>query len=94
MVGVAERLRRQVVALETEGSNPSVHPNSPRRNCLLVAGVQPALPQRYWTERQTSDSLQYIGCKQRAFFRNRTEPRTLAAARRIGRATGCDVHRR
>ena len=26
MVGVAERLRRQVVALETEGSNPSVHP--------------------------------------------------------------------
>jgi hypothetical protein len=25
-VGVAERLRRQVVALEIEGSNPSVHP--------------------------------------------------------------------
>ena len=29
MVGVAERLRRQVVALETEGSNPSVHPYTP-----------------------------------------------------------------
>ena len=27
MVGVAEWLRRQVVALEIEGSNPSVHPN-------------------------------------------------------------------
>ena len=26
VVGVAERLRRQVVALEIEGSNPSVHP--------------------------------------------------------------------
>jgi hypothetical protein len=26
LVGVAERLRRQVVALEIEGSNPSVHP--------------------------------------------------------------------
>jgi hypothetical protein len=28
VVGVAEWLRRQVVALEIEGSNPSVHPNS------------------------------------------------------------------
>ena len=28
MVGVAERLRRQVVALEIEGSNPSAHPFS------------------------------------------------------------------
>ena len=28
VVGVAERLRRQVVALEIEGSNPSVHPNN------------------------------------------------------------------
>ena len=27
VVGVAEWLRRQVVALEIEGSNPSVHPN-------------------------------------------------------------------
>ena len=27
VVGVAKRLRRQVVALEIEGSNPSVHPN-------------------------------------------------------------------
>jgi hypothetical protein len=26
MVSVAQRLRRQVVALEIEGSNPSVHP--------------------------------------------------------------------
>ena len=29
VVGVAERLRRQVVALEIEGSNPSVHPILP-----------------------------------------------------------------
>ena len=29
LVGVAERLRRQVVALEIEGSNPSVHPILP-----------------------------------------------------------------
>ncbi len=29
-MGVAERLRRQVVALEIEGSNPSVHPNTTR----------------------------------------------------------------
>ncbi len=27
MVSVAQWLRRQVVALEIEGSNPSVHPN-------------------------------------------------------------------
>ena len=29
VVGVAEWLRRQVVALEIEGSNPSVHPIDP-----------------------------------------------------------------
>jgi hypothetical protein len=26
MVGIVQRLTRQVVALETEGSNPSTHP--------------------------------------------------------------------
>gem|GEM_PF-3456551 len=31
VVSVAQRLRRQVVALEIVGSNPTVHPNFPLR---------------------------------------------------------------
>ena len=42
VVGVAERLRRQVVALEIEGSNPSVHP-IPSFNFALDIKLEPRL---------------------------------------------------
>ncbi len=36
MVSVAKRLRRQVVALEIEGSNPFAHPNSNSAAAFLL----------------------------------------------------------
>ncbi len=45
VVGVAERLRRQVVALENEGSNPSVHPTDGQY--LVSAGPPGAVQPSY-----------------------------------------------
>src|SRR4030042_71767 len=43
-VGVAERLRRQVVALEIEGSNPSVHPTFSQRDSILLKHSFASIP--------------------------------------------------
>ena len=43
-VGVAERLRRQVVALEIEGSNPSVHPILSQRDSILLKHSFASIP--------------------------------------------------
>ena len=40
VVGVAKWLRRQVVALEIEGSNPSAHP-TPSKTKHVIAHPQP-----------------------------------------------------
>ena len=53
MVGIAQRLRRQVVALEIEGSIPSTHPK------LLVTGNDVSCAQGAGQNSKTSIQVSY-----------------------------------